>query len=158
MEGQAGAFPPQDRLSLGLFGDTWEAFSLLLCCSSARLPRCYQELKSPKPALFFSFFAAVLVEGPSSSTLRFLEQNENNSQGPCTVGWELGILPLPAAAQPLSARGEHPPRASMGTQGVGTGAFGRPQARESEPARGDGSGQALNTCSKPNFSRPELKI
>lgn len=34
---------------------------------------CYQELKSPKPVLFFSFFAAVLVEGPSSSTLRFLE-------------------------------------------------------------------------------------
>lgn len=35
-------------------------------------PRCYQELKSPKPVLFFSFFTAVLVEGPSSSTLRFL--------------------------------------------------------------------------------------
>lgn len=36
-------------------------------------PRCYQELKSPKPVLFFSFFTAVLVEGPSSSMLRFLQ-------------------------------------------------------------------------------------
>lgn len=36
-------------------------------------PCCYQELKSLKPVLFFSFFTAVLVEGPSSSTLRFLQ-------------------------------------------------------------------------------------
>lgn len=73
----------------------------LFCCAAPVLgsPRCYQELKSPKPVLFFSFFAAVLVDGPSSSMLRFLEPKGKQLSGTIygSVGpGQLDASPLPS--------------------------------------------------------------
>lgn len=100
--------------------------SCLLCAAPVLgSPRCYQELKSPKPVLFFSFFTAVLVEGPSSSTLRFLQPERKQLSESLYSQWDQGSLdacslPEPAIlepAHPLS--GMYKLHASMGAAGVG---------------------------------------
>lgn len=143
------------------------------CCAAPVLgsPCCYQELKSPKPVLFFSFFAAVLVEGPSSSTLRFLEPKWKQLSGTiyCSVGpGQLVAFPLPATsilepAHPLSIREECKLHASMGTAGGwGWGPLVYPKRGKVCQSAGMVWVRLWTlpgACSKPNkFSRSERKI
>jgi len=145
----------------------------LFCCAAPVLgsPRCYQELKSPRPVLFFSFFTAVLVEGLSSSKLRFLEPTGKQLSGTIylSVGpGQLDALPPPATAtlepaHPLPIRAECMLRASTGTTaGWGWGPLVYP--KRGRVCQSVGMvwvrlGTLPRTHSKPNkFSRPDMKI
>lgn len=117
-------------------------------------PRCYQELKSPKPALFFSFFAAVLVEGPSSSMLRFLEPKWKHPLGTvcCAVGaGQLAALPSLNSYTGASYESESSVRPGLAQQGWGFWlSAGMARVR---------LGTLPKMCSKPSkFSRSEQTI
>lgn len=121
--------------------------SCLLCAAPVLgSPRCYQELKSPKPVLFFSFFTAVLVEGPSSSTLRFLQPERTQLSETLYCQWDQGSLDAVLSqnqqywSQPIPCQ-LHRSASSMPAWGLqGLGGLWHAKKREHESMGWFGSG------------------